>query len=373
LNPGGTPVFLAYRQRLANLEALRPLPLIRSVQPKAGADFTDEDTNNIKLRSYYATGATCVSSHVGRFHILDRSTHSLLSPSSVANRLHLIEQSRRKASWSDGSVTSSSRHLTDHYAESVSSRHDDDETNASTAHANPSVLSSLLKATTLSAHNDLLSMASNRMMLFNDEVLPQSIDAITFIPVVTTALHDESSDAAFLLQARTAALTPILTACYLRHGGAALLAVEGLVKLLVEHNFFADDMDHSNDNESSARLTLLDLAIQTVCDVATSSCEETTFASCVEFVEMAVRLSHAQLNTRTIGYVVRFYLFVFYFGACVPSNKSWTQRSSGRLYDAKEANLLDDPRDLNVQFLPGGAPQAAALAFKELISLSIGQ
>ena len=50
-----------------------------------------------RLQVYYSTGGTVVSANVGRFHIMDRSTHSLLSPSSVANRLSLIEASRRKA------------------------------------------------------------------------------------------------------------------------------------------------------------------------------------------------------------------------------------------------------------------------------------
>ena len=49
-----------------------------------------------RLRAYYCTGGTVVPSEVGKFHVMDRSTHPLLSPSSVTNRLSLIEASRRQ-------------------------------------------------------------------------------------------------------------------------------------------------------------------------------------------------------------------------------------------------------------------------------------
>ena len=55
------------------------------------------------------------------------------------------------------------------------------------------------------------------------------LDAMRFIPGVDTATTgEERYQAALRLQARAALLTPILTACYTRHGGAALIAVEGL-------------------------------------------------------------------------------------------------------------------------------------------------
>ena len=71
------------------MELLRPIPLVMSVH-RQGAHAR-------KLTAYYCTGGTVVESRVGRFHIFDRSTHSLLSPSSINNRLSLIEASRRKA------------------------------------------------------------------------------------------------------------------------------------------------------------------------------------------------------------------------------------------------------------------------------------
>jgi len=181
------------------------------------------------------------------------------------------------------------------------------------------------------------------------------------------------------------------------HNDASLhLSLEALTELLVKTNFFEDDVDlETDDHESSRRFTLLDLSLQTVCDVATSSAIETCFSDCIDFVQHAVQFTEGKLHTRTIGYVVRFYLFVFYFGASVPCqpsqrwpNPNWsfarpirdsndeedgvgTVTTIAEYVDGDECHLLDDPRTDGRKYLPGGAPQAAALALKELISLSI--
>ena len=153
------------------------------------------------------------------------------------------------------------------------------------------------------------------------------------------------------LQARTTLLTPILIACYNRHGGGALSAVEGLQKLLATTDFSDDDVDLSDesDHESCTRLTLLDLAIQVVCDVASSGALEATFSTCVEFVEEAVQFSHAQLNTRTIGYIVRLYFFIFYFGATSPTlTKDWPATcwlTQKQVQEGGDFAMLLDPRD----------------------------
>jgi len=47
---------------------------------------------------YYCIGGTAVPAELGRFHVMDRATHPLLSPSSVTNRLSLIQASRIKRS-----------------------------------------------------------------------------------------------------------------------------------------------------------------------------------------------------------------------------------------------------------------------------------
>lgn len=54
------PVFLAYRQRLENLECLRPLPLVLAVL-HSRADLAGRK----ELKAYYCTGGTTVSSDVG--------------------------------------------------------------------------------------------------------------------------------------------------------------------------------------------------------------------------------------------------------------------------------------------------------------------
>lgn len=374
LNAGiaAPPVFLAYRQRLANLEALRPFPLVQSAQPKAGADFEDEEEDDLsqpsppKLKAYYATGGTTVASNVGRFHILDRSTHALLSPSSVANRLQFMQLTRRKNLESGDSTVDD---------ESVSSRRDSLSDLSSAGleahHEVPVYILSHFLKTTLTQQDPNLGMY--------DVSLQKCLEAMSFIPNVEIArrkphgeMEDETRAAFLFLQTRTAVLAPMLTACYTRHGGAALVAVEALTKLL-RAGFFADDVDEEEE-ACSRRLTLLDLAVQCVCDVATCSSAETTFASCVEFVHAAVAVAQGQLNTRTIGYVSRFYLFVFYFGASIPSSWSWPNAGWQLARDSDdmdEAMLLTDPRDGGKGYLPGGAPQAAALAFKELISHAI--
>jgi hypothetical protein len=394
------PVFLAYRQRLANLECLRPLPLVLSIQEQQ-----EEAQEAPRLASYYSTGSTVVASLVGRFHILDRSTHSLLSPSSVDSRLKLIEESRRRSDGTD----QMERANDDDYgvnsyarsddvmsmADSTSSRRDTlgsiaefpkDQLSVSSSamfgddnsFTNPSLFSSLL-----TTREDAAS-STHMIPLLGDPDLSIYLEAMNFIPSLeVAATGEEKFQALNRLPSRAALLLPFLTACYTRHGGAALLAVESLFKLLSETKFFDDDADISDDsgNESSTRLTLLDLAIQTVCDVATTGAEETTFSSCVEFVEHAIRATHGQLNTRTIGYVVRFYLFVFYFEASIPTRSlerwprpSWnpTRNDSPKPNDDEDFSMLLDPREQSKStYLPGGAPQAAALAFKELISLSI--
>jgi len=131
-------------------------------------------------------------------------------------------------------------------------------------------------------------------------------------------------------------------------------------------------------DESSFRLTLLDLSIQVVCDVATSSARETYFRSCVDFVSDAVRLAGGRLNDRTLGFVLRFYLFVFYFGASVPSSgwpfeKSWNEDESPVFDDYLLSKSLEKypggNLSLNGVYFPGGAPQAAAIALKEFVSI----
>ncbi|GKY94527.1 hypothetical protein MPSEU_000418400 [Mayamaea pseudoterrestris] len=409
----GQQLFLAYRQRLANLEVLRPMPLLRTVQPKAGADFTDETDDDEgdcyysdsakQLRAYYATGATIVSSNVGRLHIMDRSTHSLQSPGSVASRLHLMEASRRKLLVSaplsesnesgNGQITEvkhvavmmsndpSSGNQQEHDVESTISTCDMRGSNAKSMHES---FSSDLELDEMHQLASLVQRATNQLIATMTPVnghIHSTVDsmltqAMSYIPRIETNAADEH----LRLQSRNIMLTPVLTACYTRHGGVALLAVEGLNKLLIDADFFRDDVtfDHKF-GQYSKRVTLLDLAIQTVCDVATSYAMETTFPACVEFVRAAVQLSGGMLNTRTIGYVVRCYFFVFYFGASLPSGMAWNCSSQPILeHDRNDAlqedYLLHDPRDYatgNV-YLPGGATQAAALGFKELISHLVG-
>lgn len=562
INHGAGPaLFLAFRQRLANLEPLRPLPLVLAVyysnlqlDSKGGdavsaagiaaacglASAPDRTRGKVggdgeviwerRLRAYYCTGGTVVPSEVGKFHVMDRSTHPLLSPSSVTNRLTLIEASRRQKAAeakgaagqsknvapsspkSDGSVYSSPFKSSDGLPGDnavystpspkldrgmslLDSRHSNSDLNGSFYADDPSVVSNssasihsasrakglswnTSSAESLSLHNvsghghgpprairgsPMPSPYANKKSAFRDSdddeaddserveesrfvsdtamdlfgkkggdsprakartifthpdpAMQSCFNAMDFIPTVDSPSLSESSDpvaargaAVVLLQARTSVLTPILTACYTQHGGSSLMAVDGLTRLLNETDFFLPDVTTSvprHESKCSSRLTLLDLAVQVVCDVATSSSRETSFVSCIEFVGDALRLAGGNLNARTIGYVLRFYLFVFYFGASIPTAGNWpndgsdspskrtkSETKGGRsiadrlvdtvlLDDGGDAKNGDDNTDISDGGLPSlrkkrgylddGAPQAAALALKDLITVVIGR
>jgi hypothetical protein len=411
-------LFVGYRQRLANLEPLRPVPLIRAAQPKAGADFVDDSSDdesyhhqeNLRngsakdnpqsqlhhshpprrksssdppLLAYYATGATTVASHVGRFHILDRSTHSLLSPSSVQHRLALVQLSRTS---SNDSIASQLAHA----LEFDPDRNDDDDMQAV---AKSGGVSRLTLAGLADCRDSSSSSSSMRGMTMLSHFFKLSLqepsqahiqscwDALSFIPVIETYGN------AWLLQERMVVVTPLLTACYTRHGDAARVAVHSLSSLLLTTDFFSDDVfDDRRCSSAVPNLTLLDLATQCVCDVATTSCCEVILADCVEFVQGAMNATQGYLSQRTLGYVLRFYLFVFYFGASTCTNCAWpnpqwqlatrpatlaSQQQSQSFVDEEEqdAGILTDPRPpgSSGSYLPGGAPQAAALALKEYL------
>jgi hypothetical protein len=380
-----TPVFLAYRQRLANLELLRPLPLVMSVY--------NGGSNNRKLTSYYCTGGTVVDSRVGRFHIMDRSTHSLLSPSSINNRLSLIEASRRKTldSIKDGTVPAGVKYSYSGSA-SIKSTPSNEAFNSSLVLTHtlgtPGSRSAMSESERLSSVGDYESVASsadlNRSLnqsygtshgvaetehfnrnpplnpsLYTNENkdLERCLVAMDFIPSISTGLNENDFMGMKSFRIRVAILTPVMTACYTRHGGSALIAVEGLSHLL-RQGFFADDVNMPHT--SPTQTTLLDIAVQVVSDVATMGAQETQLYACVEFVQQAVKLGCGYLSTRTVGYIIRFYLFVFYFGVSSPTGTNWG------VLRASDKYILEDPRISITSILPGGAPQSAILSLKDM-------
>ncbi len=348
------PFFLAYRQRLANLELLRPAPLVQSVLNKT--------TNITKLEAYYCTGGTVVSSKVGRFHIMDRSTHSLLSPNTIKHRLALIEMSRRK------NLSSFQE-----YSEIVGGKYSYSDTTSSTAGTSTSCSSSYLSASeSLDVDRSLSSCGQHSLASILDEPLhrpnkrdfDRCVEALSFIPKISSGARENNPRDAAVIKSRISILVPVLTACYTKHGGSAFLAIEGLLKLL-RQDFYEDDIEMSRD--PSSRTTLLDLSIQVVCDVATMGAQETQLHTCVEFVEEAVKYGCGYLSTRTLGYVLRFFLFVFYFGISSPTG-NWG------VMNASDQYLLEDTRYKTRKLaLPGGAPQSAILSMKDLIVFMIAR
>eukprot|EP00536_Pseudo-nitzschia_multiseries_P011494 jgi/Psemu1/206004/e_gw1.394.36.1 len=345
------PIFLAYRQRLANLELLRPPPLVMSM--------LNGDSKVIRLESYYCTGGTVVKSKVGRFHIMDRSTHSLLSPSSINHRLSLIEISRKKTSHS---IAEHSNVVGEKYSYSdASSVHSDRQSSLGDFESFTS---------SLDFGRSFSSASQDSRSSFRRRVEPKStnvdrcLEALSFIPSISPGYHEITSKDTAAFKDRVSILIPVLTSCYTRHGGSAFLSITGLTDLL-RRDFYSTDMEMSRD--PSSRTTLLDLSIQVVCDVATMGAQEAQLHACVEFVEEAVKFGCGYLSTRTVGYVLRFYLFAFHFGISSPSG-NWG------VVNASDQYLLEDIRfTTNKWALPGGAPQFAILSMKDLVVFMIAR
>lgn len=342
----GPPVFLAFRQRLSNLETLRPPQLILPHIQNLNQNSSSREKST--LQAYYCTGGTTVESDVGIYHIMDRSTHTMLSPSSVTTRLTLIQSS------SDMSGTAAP--FIPHNISNRSRTH--------------SVTSRDSRSTDSHTYSFSLSDRNFEMIDVEDESHPPELPTnqayhsmYPYIPTVMDGSGRKLADST-----KIDILTPILTSCYTHHGGAAMVAVEGLSQLLNETDFFQCDLRKSASmtEEDENILTLLDLSIQTVCDVATSSCRETYFKSCVDFVGDALRISRGHLSTRTLGYALRFYHFVFYFGASLPTLSSWphTIQSTGYGVTQNDFILLLEP-----EFTSISAPQASVLLLKEMITL----
>ena len=351
------PLFLAFRQRLENLECLRPFPLVLSVLY----------SKPMEIKAYYCTGGTVVPSEVGKYHIMDRSTHILVSTSSAKSRLNLIRSSRDESetavpAW----VSSVSAHSPSHVNVNQNLPKTDSSGREPVQKDDVSESSGVHLSTSRSGYS-----MSPRSHCNN---LHAALDAMHFIPVIEcakTVFRVEDATHSYL-ESRLTAITPILTSCYISHGASSLVAVEGLTSMLNETNFFAQDVSDEDCNddgivEARVRLTILDLAIQAVCDVATCSARETYFRACVDFVSDAVRFAGGKLNDRTIGFVLRFYLFVFYFGASIPT-RSWP-------FNKSKAAILDDFLlfDDTEQSIKYGAPQAAAIALKEFVSIMLSR
>ena len=330
---------------------------------------------------------------------MDRSTHPLISPSSVSNRLTLIHASRIKRSTSNaensvaltetpsvltamvnesdqvaGTTPSSERSVQFNQSDNGSISSENPSTRESIVHGILNLVNTISPSnsksetdrvvksmTSSTVHQDASSFdefddtystassAKSSIFVSRDDVnLQACFDAMDFIPLIEApgrALLNQSDEQTMntLLQARIAIITPILTACYTQHGCSALIVVEGLSKLLTETDFFLQDVASYEDPSCSGRLTLLDLAVQVVCDMATCTARETNFVPCIEFVSQAFYYAEGNLSTRTIGYAIRFYLFVFYFGASVPTSSGWPRsRTTGV---SKKASL-DESNDV---------------------------
>ena len=360
-------LFLAYRQRLENLECLRPLPLLLSAMHTKQEPGCRKD-----LKAYFCTNGETVASDIGRFHIMDRTTHSLLSTSSAQSRLNVIQSSRQESDvavpeWAVSSASFQRIQKSSSLDDAGSSQGSPSINN--TSFDTCSSLGRSLSQGSVSTHPTAASAPHT------PESVQSSLDAFHFIPAIQAARDDFSQS---LLQSRTTVLLPILTSCYSAQGGLALLAVEGLHSLLKD-DFFAQDIVPLDNGSCSlgnvsrgSRLTLLDMAVQSACDVATTFSRETHFRAIVDFVADSVHISRGMLNDRTLGFVLRFYLFVFYFGASIPtSGWPFNRMDSGGDF-LSDSRSSDQDHSMTGRFFEGGAHQAAAVAMKGFISILLG-
>ena len=93
LNARGTghPVFLSFRQRLATLEVLRPLPLI--IAQNDQVDWTGSEWRAASeggLCAYYCTGGTTVSGDAGNWHLMERNRNTWLGPKNANDKVFTV-------------------------------------------------------------------------------------------------------------------------------------------------------------------------------------------------------------------------------------------------------------------------------------------
>jgi len=94
------PMVLTLRQRLASLEPLRPLPLIKisSMQQQKQVADSDKQSKHESLLGSCSTRGAPIASNDRCFHIMDSSIHPLLSPSTLTTRLVSLKRLGSKRS-----------------------------------------------------------------------------------------------------------------------------------------------------------------------------------------------------------------------------------------------------------------------------------
>mmetsp|Transcript_4124 Transcript_4124/g.8586 ORF Transcript_4124/g.8586 Transcript_4124/m.8586 type:complete len:2013 (+) Transcript_4124:605-6643(+) len=358
----GKPIFIAIRQRLSNLELLRPISLL----------IAQMKSHKPRMSAYYCTGGTVVYSNVGFYHVMDRSTHPLLSPKSTTSKFSQYNDilSSSRSPTADAKDSSAFSELKSLKSSCSSSDFGDTALDAESIYS----LSSYVECDFSSDGTDSpRRLPSSDLNLLPDDFLGLTARSLKFIPSVVDGTGRPADPSRIL------SMVPLLTACYTHHGGAPFVAVEGLTKLLVETDFFLPDKRIMGGNDVNNNLhTLLDLSIQTVCDIATSSAREIIFSACLEFTSKAVKYSNGILCTRTTGYLLRFYLFISSFGASwhdVTSQQiasSWPETSNicGNRSCSFSCFAIDLPLLFNcgLPYIQIGAPYAAALSLRDLFS-----
>ena len=254
-------VYLAYRQRLAHIECLRPDPLVYLASHR-------------NAMGYYTIGGGVVSCHTGSVHPLQRGRHPMYSAASVQQRL-----GSRLAEVPEGVGYVPSTYL---HIESSGS---------------------------LSAYSNISSDASTASIA-STYATPNG----TFLDHLPLPLNAKLQPYDV---AHVQPLIPILTILYTQHGHASFVALKGLVQLLTNTSYFQCDLNTNDKNDYP--ITLLDISIMSVCEIVLQA-RESHFALVLDFVQHSMHFTKARLHSRTLGYVARMLIYLLNFEGSVHGN-----------------------------------------------------
>jgi hypothetical protein len=201
---------------------------------------------------------------------MDRSTHVLLSASSVTNRLQLVEMSRRRATTTTHSGSASAvSSSTDH----DSPRHRSSSQSVSNLSITiPFILVPTIRMPPCSPlFCSRRELSSSHQSLFSNQDMQERWHAMRFIPSVETAEpHCDNGSLPWRGHGADPHFDGLLHPTRRRCLGGDPRNWNAAGSGIFAHDV-GSRKDSASDSEVSTRLTLLDLTIQCVCDVATHS------------------------------------------------------------------------------------------------------
>ena len=268
--------YICYRQRLAHIECLRPGPLVYLANSSSTA------------AGYYTTGGGVVGGNIGTVHPLQRGRHPMFSAASVQQRIGIMNRLNEvpvTTGYSPATYDLNSNDL------NLNARFDS------------------YSSVSTSSQQSLTSSRSNTSLSCYSYATPNG----TFLDRLPLPLDSNMNPYEMNY---TQPLVAILTTLYTQHGQSAFLALEGLVKLLTDTDYFNSDLHvHSND-KNDYPITALDISIISVCEVCTQA-KVVQFSLVLDFLGEVIRVTKGRLHTRTLGYLARCLIYLIHFEGSV--------------------------------------------------------